>query len=85
MAVDTEFWETQLEQAKTAAAGYLTAIIALSTTNVQSFTLDTGQNRQTVVKKDLASLQRSYTSMLNVVATLEARICGAAGQGRPGW
>jgi hypothetical protein len=80
-----EWWKAQLTAAETAAEGYLTAITALSSGTVQSFMLDTGQSQQRVTKKDLTDLQKSYTSMLNLVATLEARVYGRAGQARPGW
>lgn len=85
MAFDLAWWQARLDAAKAAVIAYETAIDALASGSVQSFTLDTGQNRQTVMKKDLGSLRLAYDAALNRVATLEARINGAAGQGRPGW
>lgn len=85
MATSLAWWQAQLEIARTAAAAYGAAITAFSTSNVQSFTLDTGQSRHTVMKKDLTQLKTTYNSLLNTVATLEARIYGAAGQARPAW
>lgn len=62
-----------------------TALLTLSSGSTQSFTLDTGQTRQSVTKKDTPSIQASLDSAYNLLATLEARLYGSAGQARPGW
>lgn len=74
---DDTFWQGQLTQAKTAAAAYSAAILALTTGGVASYTLETGQTRQVVTKIDLTELQNKYSSILNLVATLESRLCGS--------
>jgi hypothetical protein len=82
---DSTWLKARIEAAKAIVEAYETAITALAGGSVQSFTLDTGQTRQTVTKKDMARLEVALDSALNRVATLEARLYGAAGQGRPGY
>lgn len=43
---------------------------------VQSYTLDTGQSRQTVTKANLADLNRVLDSLYNRLATFLARVKG---------
>ncbi len=43
----------------------------------QSYTLDTGQTRQTVTKPDLAAIQRQINALYNRYLTLEARLNGS--------
>jgi hypothetical protein len=53
------------------------AVLALSGANgVQSYTLDTGQGRQTVTRESVSALQGQLDSLYNRVATLEARATG---------
>ncbi len=80
------FWSDQLAAAKALAAAYNAAILALVVNGVQSYQLDTGQTRQLVTKANLASMRIVRDGLLNEVATLEARLCGA-GVTRvvPGW
>jgi hypothetical protein len=52
---------------------------------MQSYTLDTGQTRQTVTKADLSSLEIRLNSLENRLATLQARRNGAALNVRPVW
>ena len=54
------------------------ALTALAGANgVQSYTLDTGQGRQTVTRESVATLQGQLDSLYNRVATLEARAYGS--------
>jgi hypothetical protein len=81
---DETFWSDQLAAAKTAVAAYNAALLALST-GAQSYTLDTGQTKQTVTKADLGSLRLTRSALLNEVATLEARLCGGSVHVTPGF
>lgn len=74
--MDQSFWLDQLTAAKAMVVAYNAAILALATSNVLSYTLDTGQSRQTVTRNDLASLRATRDGLLNEVATLEARLYG---------
>jgi len=64
---------------------YETAIAALSTGTTQSYTLDTGQTRQTVTRQHVSSMQAALDSAYNRLVTLEARLNGAVVQERPAW
>lgn len=44
---------------------------------VESYTLDTGQGRQTVTRKDIDMLQKAMSSAENSLVTLEARCYGS--------
>ena len=74
--------------AKTEAAieAYEDAEVALGTAGIQSYTLDTGQSRQTVTKANLTEIRKTIDSLYNRRATLYARRdgCGVSTMG-PGW
>lgn len=52
------------------------ATLALAIGGIQSYTLDTGQTRQTVTKLDLKSIQDTLDMLYNRCAMLEARLNG---------
>lgn len=64
---------------------YEAALLALGTGGVQSYTLDTGQSRQTVTKLDLPALQRTLDSLYNRLVTLQARLSGGTVMAVPAW
>jgi hypothetical protein len=66
----------QVTAIKAQLAAYNAAILALTTTGIQSYQLDTGQTRQLVTKANLAAMQKDRSSLLNELTTLEARLCG---------
>ena len=82
---DDTFWQEQLTAAKAAATAYSTAILQLSTGAIQSYTLETGQTRQVVTKANLTELRNTLTGLMDLVSTLEARLCGASVIGIPGF
>lgn len=53
---------------------------------IQSYTIDTGQSRQTVTKVNITEFRKAIDSLSNRIATLEAR-CYGNGVTRvvPGW
>jgi hypothetical protein len=80
------YWLGKIDTVKSIIDAYDAAILALIADNgVESYKLDTGQSVQTVTRSSLTSLQRTRTSLLNELATLEARVYGSSGQARPGW
>ena len=84
--MDYTYWSDQLTKAKALAAALFDAITALSIGGIQSYELDTGQTKQRVTKLDLTALQTQLDSVLNLVATLEARVNGSGVvTGRPAW
>lgn len=64
---------------------YEEAIIAVSSGAVQSFSLDTGQSRQLVTKKNISTLSSALEAAYALLAALEARLYGASIQAVPGW
>lgn len=74
----SNFWQERLVKLQLLVVNYEDAIAYLTLNPTAEYTLDTGQDRQQVKKHDLAALQTSLNSVLNMVATIEARCQGAA-------
>ncbi len=55
---------------------YEAAMDAAGTTGIASYTLDTGQNRQTVVRMNVTELSRVIQRLYNQLAMLEKRRFG---------
>ena len=84
--MDREFIQARITATQAIIAAYEDAILALGLQGgVQTYTLDTGQSRQTVTRADIPSMNRMLDSMYNRCATLQARLTGATLQARPGW
>ncbi len=71
----TEALIIQYEAAMTSAGG----------TGIQSYTIDTGQNRQTVVKMNITELRRTIQALYNQLAGLEKRRFGNPLTAAPLW
>lgn len=83
--MDRAFIQARIDAIKLMIVAYETAADALAA-GVQSYTLDTGQTRQTVTKLDLVALQNTIDGLYNRCATLEARRNGSGVLTvRPGW
>lgn len=81
-----QFLLDRIEATKTQIIAYETAIEALGAAGgVQSYSLDTGQTRQSVTRYDLPRLTTTLDSLYNRLATLEARAYGGSTYVRPGW
>lgn len=52
------------------------AIIALTAGQMESYTLDTGQTRQTVTKANIPQMQQTINSLMSQCDVLEARLNG---------
>lgn len=83
--MDRAFIQARIDATKLQIVAYENASLALGTNNVQSYTLDTGQSRQTVTRADLIAIQNTIASLYNQCATLEARLNGNGGIGVPAW
>ena len=72
--------QTQIE-------AYDAAITAFGDSNIQSYTLDTGQDRQVVTRADIASMKNMINSLYNRYVTLKARCGSPSGTiiARPCW
>ncbi len=73
----TAFWQERLTKCEALVVIYEDAIEAVLTSGIESYTLDTGQSRQTVTQQDLKKLENALDGLLNRCATLQARISGA--------
>lgn len=83
--MDRTFIQGRIDATKLQIVAYEDAALALAG-GVQSYTLDTGQSRQTVTKLDLDAIQKTIESLYNRCATLEARLNGSgAVTARPAW
>lgn len=82
--MDNDFLLARIEATKLQIVAYEDAAAALAG-GVQSYTLDTGQDRQTVTKFDLSDIYSVTESLYNRLATLEARLYGGTVTVRPGW
>lgn len=74
--MDRTFIQARIDATKLQIVAYEDAALALGA-GVQSYTLDTGQTRQTVTKLDLSAIQKTIDSLYNRCATLEARLNGS--------
>lgn len=74
-----QFWEDELNNARRLLYEIEKAILyftqeALSSGGVQEYTIDTGQDRQTVKRSDLSSLYVRQKELLNIISILETRV-----------
>lgn len=73
--MDRSFIQGRIDATKLQIVAYEDAALALAA-GVQSYTLDTGQSRQTVTKLDLSAIQKNIDSLYNRCTTLGARLNG---------
>jgi len=84
--MDAAFLADRITVVKAAIVAYEAAILAIATDGAQSYTLDTGQSRQTVNKLDLPALQKTLDGLYNQLSVMEARLSGNGVLiGRPGF
>lgn len=83
---DSEWIEARLAGARATVVALETAINALTVDGVASYTIDTGQTRQTVTRQNVAELRNSLSAAENRLTVLEARYCrGGRFQAKPGF
>lgn len=75
--MDASFIQDRITATKALIVAYETASLGLASGSIQSYTLDTGQSRQTVTKMNVIELTRAIDSLYNLCATLEARLNGS--------
>lgn len=83
--MDSEFLKQRIDATKALIVAYEDATTALVSGGVQSYTLDTGQSRQTVTRFDLVMLNNTLDSLYNRLVTLQARLDGGSVNVRPAW
>jgi hypothetical protein len=82
--MDREFLQERIDKLKLLIEKYEDALDALSG-GIESYTLDTGQSRQTVKRYDIDRLHAVVDGLYNRLCTLEARLNGATITARPSW
>lgn len=85
MSISNDFLQEQIDSTKAQILAYQGAVTAIATGGAQSYTLDTGQSRQTVTKLDLLDLQKTLAALYNQLSTLCARMNGASTLVVPAW
>lgn len=84
--MNRDYLLAKITSTKTLIDTYEDAILALGEAGgIQSYTLDTGQSRQTVTRYDISSLSKSLDRLYNRLATLESRLYGSSITARPSW
>lgn len=84
--MDSAFIQDRITAIKAMIVAYEDAVMALVTGGVQSYTLDTGQSKQTVTKQDVTNLQEAIDGLMNQLAVYQARLIGNGTLiGRPSW
>jgi hypothetical protein len=83
-ALDTAWLDERITKTKALIVAYEDAIAALST-GAQTYTLDTGQTRQSVTRAQLGSLRETLAELEVRLSGLDARLNGAGAYARPNW
>jgi len=84
--MDAAFLQGRIDATKLQIVALEDASLGITTGGIESYTLDTGQSRQTVTKLNLATLTRAIDSLYNRCAMLEARKTGSGTlTARPAW
>ena len=84
---DSDFLKERLAAIKQIIVAYETAILALLNNGaMQSYTIDTGQSRQTVTRANIEATKKTLDSYYNSYSVLHARIYGCGKFiASPGW
>lgn len=84
--MSNDFYKQQIEKIKARIEAYQDAELALLTDGISSYTLDTGQTRQTVTTNDLAMISKAIDRMLSQLEVYENRVYGDGTRTtRPAW
>lgn len=83
---DYQYLTARIAATEAAIEAYEAAQLAITVGGVQSYTIDTGQSRQTVTRNNVTEIQNALSALENRRATLLARRdgCGVL-HARPGW
>lgn len=84
--MDRDFLKERITATKAMIVAYETALTSLGDAGgVQSYTLDTGQSRQTVTRADIPAMSKMLDSLYARLSGLELRLYGGAITARPAW
>lgn len=81
-ALDNDWLDARIAQTKIMIEAVEDAILLVSS-GAQSYTLDSGQTRQSVTRVTAGSLRLQLDSLYNTLATLDLRRCGGGAYARP--
>jgi hypothetical protein len=74
----TDTWiQSRIDKTKTTIESIEDAILALSTGSHQSYTIDTGQTRQSVTKKDISRLNVELDKLYSRLDYLDIKLNGS--------
>lgn len=74
--MDIEFLQQRIDATKRTIVAYEDAILQLTTGGIITYSLDTGQTRQSVTKIDVIRLQSQLDALYNRLVVLNARLKG---------
>lgn len=74
--MDSTYLTERIEKTKLQIEALEDAVIAVSTDAIESYTLDTGQSRQTVTKSNIKILNDVLESLYNRLTMLQNRLNG---------
>ena len=81
-----EYIQTRIAATEALIESYEAAVLSLSTNDLQSYTLDTGQSSQTVTRKDLSRLNSDIDKLYSRLSMLHQRLNGNSSRVmRPGF
>lgn len=81
---ENTFLEARLTENQ-AKLSLVDSAIAAVLSGAQSYSLDSGQTRQTVTRASLGQLQALKTHYENEILKISRRLCGGATVAQPGW
>lgn len=80
---DTEWIEARIAATKTLIEAYETAITAVAS-GAQSYSIDTGQTRQTVTKANMSEIRNALAALEDRLQHYQDQLCGKGSfYGRP--
>jgi hypothetical protein len=74
--IPNDFLNSQIEALKLRIVAYSAAINALAVGGIESYELDTGQDKQKVTRLDLTKLRDAWNSDMNQLSVLESIVTG---------
>lgn len=84
--MESTFIQDRITATEAMIVAYEAAIEALAVGGIQTYTLDTGQTRQTVTRMDLMDLQKTIDTLYNRCISLDYRLNGGnVSITRPAW
>ena len=84
--MDSTFIQERITATKALIVAYETAVEALVSGQVQEYTLDTGQDKQSVTKINLNQANKTLGILYNRLSTLQALLTGSGSvHTRPAW